>query len=112
MSYEDSFYVADNIVGYTGDLNDNPTVYFQLGNKFGRITQDHPKADNIGRNKVREYEDYSHTNNSQNKAEEFYGGKVRHTSRNPFIPSAGLDGAEMSELAKAIEKFPDIKSKY
>ncbi len=112
MSYEDSFYVKANITGYTGDIDNNPTVYFQKGNRFGRITQDHDNADNIGRNKVREYDDYRHENNSSGKAEEYYNGKVQHTSRNPFVSIGGLTDTDVAKLATAISNFTDIKPKY
>lgn len=29
MSYHDDFYIKDNIIGYTGDILHNPTVYFK-----------------------------------------------------------------------------------
>ena len=34
MGYEDEFYSQDNILGYTGDLHDNPTVYFAEAGKL------------------------------------------------------------------------------
>jgi hypothetical protein len=71
MGYRDDFYKKDNILGYTGDLMKDPTVYFadagglnpktvdvdgrtQVLVSFGRITQDHPHKNNIGRGKVHE----------------------------------------------------------
>jgi hypothetical protein len=51
--YEDTFYVKSNIVGYTGNKFNYPTVYFRQGNRFGRITQKHQHANNIGRNKAK-----------------------------------------------------------
>lgn len=57
--YKDDFYVQENIIGYTGKLGENPTVYFQSRNKngnitFGHITQEHDNKDNIGREIVLE----------------------------------------------------------
>lgn len=108
MAYGNDFYVKANIIGYTGDLNDNPTVYFQKGNRFGRITQDHPHANNIGRNRVREYTDYR-ISNVDGKAQEYYNGSVRHTSRNSFI---AVTSDTAAVLALAISNFPNKKPKY
>ncbi len=108
--YEASFYIEANIIGYTGTIGQNPTVYFQNGNKFGRITQDHNNADNIGRNKVREYADYTIGNTGSNgNAEEFYNGRVRHTSRNSYV---AVTDQTRSSLADAITNFPNVKPKY
>jgi hypothetical protein len=63
MGYRDDFYVADNIFGYTGELQDYPTVYFrsdeQHGDEHGRITQDHDNENNIGRDVVKTNRGYS-----------------------------------------------------
>ncbi|WP_420009292.1 hypothetical protein [Xanthomonas sacchari] len=123
MAYEDDFYIRGNIIGYTGALNNAPTVYFAkvfsdalLGKKmfeFGRITQDHPHRDNMGRNKVRYARDYAIYNlqsDNQEYAAEFYQGDIRHRSRNPFIQVHEGDPA-MDALAAAIARFPDRKPK-
>lgn len=115
MSYRDDFYTKENIIGYTGLLSNNPTVYFKRGDEFGRITQYHKDKDNIGRNVVREYSDYKITNNVNGKAEEFYDKTVNHTSRNRFIKvfnNPDENNEAIDELAKAINKFKDLKSKY
>ena len=52
MGYRDDFFIASNIVGYTGDLQDNPTVYFETDEEQAHITQAHKKADNVGRGAV------------------------------------------------------------
>ncbi len=109
-NYEDDFYTAANIIGYTGDLNDNPSVYFQKGNKFGRITQEHDEADNIGRNIVREYADYRIGNTGKGgTAQEYYGGAVQHESRNAFIARTA---GNVDELAKAINTFKELKARH
>ena len=59
MGYRDDFYVAPNMYGYTGDIDDNPTVYFKTATEHGRITQDHPRRGNIGRDVVKGNEGYS-----------------------------------------------------
>ena len=106
--YEDGFYKRSNIIGYTGDINVNPTVYFKNGNKFGRITQYHNNKTNIGRNQVRIAADYKISNGPSGKAQEFYNGGVRHNSRNPFKTAGWL---EKFKLAKAIQRFPNKKPK-
>ncbi len=62
MGYRDDFYTADNIIGYTGDINNNPTVYFRSEKDgevtFGRITQEHKDDFNVGREEVRKAKDY------------------------------------------------------
>jgi hypothetical protein len=59
MTYRDDFYVAGNMYGYTGQVNNSPTVYFVSATEHGRITQDHPRKDNIGRDVVKGNEGYS-----------------------------------------------------
>ena len=51
--YRPDFYIFDNIVGYTGDLHTDPTVYFETDTEWGHITQAHPRSDNVGRETVR-----------------------------------------------------------
>lgn len=113
MPYESLFYTKENIIGYTGNISLFPTVYFRKGNRFGRITQQHSNPDNIGRNVVRIYEDYSLYNTADSgKGVEFYNGKVRHRSRNPFVSAIGLTDVELNTLASSIERFPHLKTKY
>ena len=79
MGYMDSLYRRENIIGYTGDINNNPTVYFfavspgrdglpktkRVGNSQkilflnGHITQAHDEASNVGREVVTESWSYS-----------------------------------------------------
>jgi hypothetical protein len=111
MAYRPDFYRKDNIIGYTGRITSNPTVYFQYRHdEFGRITQDHPRRNNIGRDKVRKAMDYRIANTGPgNVSQEFYHGRVHHTSRNPFKPA---NWVEKILLARAIYRFQDIKPKY
>lgn len=88
MGYEDDFYKKENILGYTGKIKEDPTVYFasasgdtedvndrqQLLTKFGHITQYHDQENNIGRELVRECYSYSICNDdSQYAIESVYG---------------------------------------
>lgn len=55
--YKDDFYIDKNIVGYTGKIDEYPTVYFERTEEndtisFGRITQRHHIRGNIGREVV------------------------------------------------------------
>ena len=118
MGYRDDFYTTDNIIGYTGNLQANATVYFQKNDgrerSFGRITQDHDLKLNIGRNKVRTTTDYVVENrNIQGglRCVEYYNGKVQHTSRNVFVPVGGLSAVQRSILQRAIYNFPERKGK-
>jgi hypothetical protein len=52
MAYRPDFYTADNIIGYTGDIDNNPTVYFLTDLEYGHITQAHRDTDNVGREEV------------------------------------------------------------
>lgn len=109
-NYRDDFYKKENIIGYTGSLTNNPTVYFKDGDEFGRITQNHGNPNNIGRNKVRSYSDYRINNTGKNgAAQEYYNGKIRHSSRNPFI---SVSDDSRDELAQSIARFTEIKPKY
>lgn len=113
MPYEPLFFTKENIIGYTGDIDQSPTVYFRKGNRFGRITQHHRNPDNVGRNLVREFDDYTIYNSADdNKAVEYYDGRTRHHSRNPFVSVNGNQEIVLTELASAIERFPNLKPKY
>ena len=79
MGYMDSLYRPEHILGYTGDINNNPTVYFfapspgknglpkttRVNNSqkvlflSGHITQAHSDANNVGRDQVIESWSYS-----------------------------------------------------
>jgi hypothetical protein len=114
MGYRDDFYISENIIGYTGSLGDRPTVYFQHGNEFGRITQHHPNPGNVGRNVVRKQDDYdiaNYINRGAIRAEEKWDGKTRHKSRNPFFGKK-VTNFERSRLAIAIVRFPNLKPKH
>lgn len=39
MEYAPEFYIRENIIGYTGNLHNNPTVHFKKGSAFGYILQ-------------------------------------------------------------------------
>lgn len=110
MSYRDDFYTLANVIGYTGVLNDNPTFYFRHGTEFGRITQWHRDIGNIGRNIVRSAPDY--VIEQGRVAREYYNGKYRHTSRNPFVTATPNDPVFQAAVNQAIANHPSIKPKH
>jgi hypothetical protein len=84
MGYRDDFYVKENIIGWTGDINgDAFTVYFadchgspprtvriagvdQIVVQYGHITQKHDCPYNIGREEIDECFSYSIFNGGRN----------------------------------------------
>jgi len=129
MTYRPDFYTAENIVGYTGDLHNDPTVYFETYTEHGRITQFHHKWDNVGRNEVRQnllfvlegqectlYRFQSGNLESVGVLQEFYAthdeemilDDFYHESRNLLV----LAGAqEIPILAAAIDLHTQLKRK-
>jgi len=108
--YAPDFYVKENIIGFTGNLYSNPTVYFQNNIAYGHITQSHSNPNNIGRELV----NYSHRYTIGNTgmggtSEEKIGAIVFHPSRTRFVSRRHLTMAIIEELAKAIEQFPNRK---
>lgn len=125
MAYRSDFYNLQNIIGYSGNLNAGPTVYFRCDQMqlVGRITQQHPRGDNIGRGKPRSTQGYEGRNefyDGQARFVERVNGTVFHTSRNIFIrvgmlapnaPGSGVDLGALSILAQAIYRFPYAKTR-
>ncbi len=120
-NYEEDFYTKDNIVAYTGNIDDNPTVYFQKEHSngditYGHITQAH-KYDkvNIGKEKISTNKTYKLVNEVVDEdlvSKEYVNGKSFHTSRNPHKKVLPNDHKIKDKLAKAIENNPGIKKMY
>ncbi len=121
--YQDDLYCKDNIVAYTGDLKNNPTVYFKKdhgdGNvTYGHITQTH-KYDkmNIGREEVATSDTYQLVNKKDVQGKEASyefdenkkKGKHFHKSRGPHTKVDSQDLETLNELAKAIDNNKGIK---
>lgn len=116
MGYRDDVYAVWNIVGYTGKLNDFPTVYFVSPDTVmgGHITQKHGLPTNVGRQAVFSLQGYTYRN-------ETYDGKFRlverwpnggiHPSRNPMveIDQDNPDMRVVAVLAQAITNCPEEK---
>ncbi len=115
MGYEDHFYVRRNIMGYTGQLLEDPTVYFITQNEHGRITQKHQNEGNIGRSLVKSRQGYTFENKhigGKLRLVEYLNGRQFHTSRNELIlidPTPSDNTLDI--LERAIARFPDLKSK-
>lgn len=119
-TYRANFYVPENIIGYTGALHENPTVYFQDGAEFGHITQAHDNAWNIGREPVMSEEPgtrYVIENNDNDVAEEKLVNPVTgatilrfHTSRSKFHDARRLNIDVLAILAGAIWRFSAKKA--
>ena len=123
-AYRPDFYTPENIIGYTGSLRDNPTVYFKEGSKFGHITQSHSASYNVGREEVQEefggmkYVIENQTENGKETAVEKLvdptaGGAelIFHKSRSKFIDVRRANIDVLAMLAQAIWKFPARKTK-
>ncbi len=83
-----ALYQPQNIMGITGTVGHNPTVYYRSGHTFGHITTAHPYSDNVGREVPRTDPTYTATNTGRHGAlEERVGGRVFHTSRNSLDTS-------------------------
>lgn len=116
MAYRDDFYTIENVVGFTGNIQDNPTVYFMTDDEAGHITQIHDNKKNIGRGMVLDTEGYSMKNIYDAKMGKFHlvelmGDKIIHPSRNPFVAVPNLDNRpnEKALFQKAILKFKEVK---
>ncbi|MBE3636978.1 hypothetical protein [Mangrovicoccus algicola] len=128
MGYRDDFYKVYNIYGYTGDLRARPSVYFLTDTHFGRITQHHADAANIGRMSVCETDMVGHHYFIENQSdrtgrevavEEFRhptnGATIHiHTSRNPITVVRDWDKDQLTPrvlalLAASITNFQDLK---
>lgn len=118
--YRPDFYTPENIIGHTGSLHSNPTVYFRRGQEFGRITQSHQYAWNLGRQEVRResrgkrYVIGNRKVNGAERAEEKFvspkgAEELIHVSRSPFISCKRANVDQLAILASAIRKFPNKK---
>lgn len=118
MGYCDILYRRENIIGYTGDLDNSPTVYFVTESRDdkgglntktvkgvaqilflnGHITQDHPNKKNKGREQAAESYSYSIMNVGADKISGFDPSKIK--------------GKQLQETYHASEVKPDGKGFY
>jgi hypothetical protein len=120
MGYRDDFYVVENMSGYTGDIHDNPTVYFYSYEEHGRITQDHHRKDNIGRDVVKTNTGHSIEKVYDDKGvlrsvfyERFEGYRVfdiRHRSRGQLVwISETTTAGDWALLSQSIWRYTELK---
>ncbi len=115
MGYCDILYRRENIIGYTGNLDSNPTVYFVTESRDdkgglktkdvngvaqilflnGHITQDHPNKKNKGREVATESYSYSIMNVGPDKISGFDPSKIK--------------GKQLQETYHSSEVAPDNK---
>ncbi len=121
LEYESDFYKPENIVAYTGDLTNNPTVYFKQimedGNiKFGHITQTHERDKiNIGREMVESDPTYTLENETIDNeyiSVERVNKEIIHPSRGPHTKVGPNDNLIRDELAQSITKHKGCKKMY
>lgn len=110
MGYRDDFYKVENLIGYTGNVRKDPTVYFFDGDHFGHITQYHHIPINIGRSRLRRSINYSIRNDGPDRSSvEYNDGKKIHTSRNPFIAKKHISESDLAVLYQSITNYPEMK---
>jgi hypothetical protein len=110
VAYAPEFYVPENIIGYTGVLNKNPTVYFLSATHYGHITQVHDTWRNVGRETIRPNARYVFGNVGNNNCliESDDAAPMGHTSRSAMILVG--TGALPPELTHAIMVHPEQKA--
>lgn len=122
--YRPDLYCQMNIIGYTGSIHQNPTVYFLSDTHFGHITQYHKLNYNIGREPVCERIPvpgfhYEIKNTVKNGVET--GGEYGvaddgsweyciHPCRSKFIDCSRSGMKTFALLAQAIWRFPAVKT--
>ncbi len=108
MGYRDDFYKVENVIGYTGQVQKKPSVYFFDGKEFGHITQYHYIHPNIGREGVTESKGYA-IRNEGGASVEYNNGKKIHTSRNPFVEKKDIPETDLAVLYQSIVTCTEMK---
>lgn len=111
MAYAPEFYVPEHIIGYTGVLNKNPTVYFLSATHYGHITQVHDEWRNVGRETIRSNEKYMFGNVAKGNnalVELDSAAPMRHVSRSHMILVTA--GSIPPELTHAIMVHAEQKA--
>lgn len=112
MGYRDDFYSAVNIIGYSGQLHNFPTVYFQTNAEYGHITQKHGTSQNVGRMSVASAVGYVIANemiHGQMKLVERINNNVIHESRSTLTAVGTYDFQTLHILSQSIRNYPDEK---
>jgi hypothetical protein len=112
MGYRDDFYHAENMIGYSGDIQSFPTVYFQMGEKYGHITQEHGRSQNVGRGTVKRNANYSIGNEEVDGAQklvEKVGDRIFHKSRSVLTKIERMTFDDQAIILQAIWHYPNEK---
>ncbi|WP_108261539.1 hypothetical protein [Mangrovicoccus ximenensis] len=113
MAFHDTLYSIENMIGFTGKLHELPTVYFMDGEYAGHITQQHPVAENVGREEVIPAGAYRYANEPvPGRGEvlhEYRNDRLIHVSRNKLILLARLNITAIDICAQSIWRHPDAK---
>ena len=115
MGYRDDFYIVGNIIGHTGKAHSDATVYFQHGDEYGHITQNHEIEENIGREEVKQHANYSIRNEMVDgslASVERTGpddDDIFHTSRSEFVSVVDMPSLQKKILARSIYNFTSQK---
>lgn len=132
MAYRPDFYKVENIIGFTGDVNLDATVYFLVtlgggpNQEYGHITQAHSfgrrvlnggvvvESANVGREKVRTSSSYQMVADpGTGFLLEYDNQQLIHPSRHAFVPVASLQGAVLQKtkflLSCAIARYTEMK---
>ncbi|MEO0911745.1 MAG: hypothetical protein AAFY59_01960 [Pseudomonadota bacterium] len=117
MGYRDDFYTVKNIIGHTGKIESNPTVYFlhkvaDTEIYYGHITQSHADGANVGREPVRQttfYDAGNITVDGKLIYEETVDG-FNHQSRSAFTDIRDLSEKQIAVLARAIHNVQEEKT--
>jgi len=110
MGYRDDFYMVQNILGYSGNLNDFPTVYFQKGDEYGHITQKHGDSQNVGRMEVYKSASYWIGNEmvrGKLKLVEKVNGTIIHESRSILTKVDTFDPMNKDTVALLAQSIYD-----
>jgi hypothetical protein len=111
VAYAADFYIPENIIGYTGVLNKNPTVYFLSTTHYGHITQVHDTWRNVGRETIASNAGYTFGNTGDDgclEEEDTGATPMYHHSRSPMI--LVRNGAIPPELTHAIMVHSEQKA--
>ena len=114
MAYRSDFYIPENIIGYTGTIDNKPTVYFLkvdgTQKSYGHITQRHDVGHNVGREKVTTSQNYQYGNITYQGdfalVEYDPDNNFFHKSRSILIYASTLKSAGKYKLSLAISNFP------
>lgn len=123
MAYYSSLYNFGNIIGYTGQPDRLPTVYFRcdLQKLSGRITQQHKFSFNVGRAEPHTSIGHIMINEwymGKNRLHEYQNGKLTHVSRNEFISFEAItendrhmavNYNDLALIAQCLRNCPDAK---